>query len=906
MEKENPLKLLAIADPDLAEMVSAGLKKKKRSISAGNIKMLVDETLWGLSVEMSLGRAIAEGYIKFMENKNRDKLLQYRDLTRKGGSVGPTFGRLMAIYLVPVLKHGDGRMLNMFLDAVDVMQQKGTHTLKSPLKSLALLLDTGNNQAAAEYLKLLGTTFSQGLTYSQCQHFSYVLPKTVLSFSSSKRPWQIKQLIRLVSEDIRLVDPFLDGMEKCLYLLSKEALDKFVSLGLKKAKQNMTLGIKFLSLTSKLGIDTYEGMQITVPITQVKQQINHYLRARTGLMIPIRPLSMMAKFQSDEGDSKTGACCDGKFIYLPDEISFFKTKEENIKLYKCLARFESGCFEFNTFDFDLERAREKYFRINSLAKRAPVQEKMSDLQRFFLLFPHKELASDLFTIFEQGRIRTLFARRYPGLVRNFLPVLQEEALCIFNQERCVKPVYLLYLRIALGCSTDEGLYPDEGYIKKAAERFEKKIREDHTVEVCAHLVSCTYPEIESILKQNPIGDQLAEGYLSVKFPFGRKLRPDLFYLANSHMENMAQTVKVMLEAKGYKVYKSEIRNCLDANHGTLSHEDIQDMIGTGEFRGIKIQEIVDSVKPQTVDISLADADTNKTFWYKEWDCNIQDYLNDHVRVVEKLLNGYQDNFYNDVLEQYRCLVQKIKYAFEHLRPEGLKILRQWVEGDEFDYRALLDFVMDKKARIMPSDRLYIKRIKQQRDVAVLLLVDLSRSTANTVYRSKASVLDIEKEAIVLFCEALEVVGDAFAIAGFSGTGRLGVDYFNIKEFDEDMGTSVRQRISAMAPQRSTRMGAAIRHAAGKFDRVSSKVRLMIILSDGFPNDVDYKQEYAIKDTRKAISEVHSKNIYVHSITVNLAQYSKLDDLYGDVKHNIISDIRELPDKLLRIYSGLTR
>ncbi len=214
--------------------------------------------------------------------------------------------------------------------------------------------------------------------------------------------------------------------------------------------------------------------------------------------------------------------------------------------------------------------------------------------------------------------------------------------------------------------------------------------------------------------------------------------------------------------------------------------------------------------------------------------------------------------------------------------------------------------MDKRAGITPSDRLYIKRIKEQRDVAVLLLVDLSRSTANTVYGSRASVLDVEKEAIVLFCEALEVVGDAFAIAGFSGTGRLGVDYFKIKDFDEDMGTSVRQRVSAMAPQRSTRMGAAIRHAAGKFDFVSSKVRLMIILSDGFPNDVDYKQDYAIKDTRKAISEVHSKNIYVHSITVNLAQYSKLDDLYGDAKHNVISDVRELPDKLLRIYSGLTR
>ena len=906
MEKENPLKLLAVADPDLADTVSAGLKNKKRPVSSENIKMLVDETLWGMSSEISFGHAIAEGYIKLIENVNHDKLLQYRDLTRKAGKVGPTFGRLMAIYLVPVLKHGNGRILKMFLDAVDIMQEKGTYTLKGPLKSLTILITAGDKQSTTEYLKLLSTTFSKDLTYSQCQHFSYVLPKIVLSFSSPKRPWQIKELSKLIREDFRLADPFLDGMEKGLYLLSKEALGKFVSLGLEKVRQNMKLGIKFLSLTSKLGIDTYEGMQITVPITQVRQQINHYLRARTGLMIPIRTLSMLPKSYGVESDSKTGACCDGKIIYLPDEISCFKKKKENIKLYKCLARFESGHFEFNTFDFDLEKVIEKRSWISPFPERKPSQDKISDLQRFFLLFPNKELASDLFTIFEHGRIRTLFARRYPGLVRNFLPMLQEEAMRIFKEERCVKPVYLLYLRVALGSFTDGNLYADEEYIKKAVCRFEKKIIEDNTVEACAHLVIYTYPEIETILKKNPGGNKVAEHYLPIKFPFGRQLRPDLFYLANSNFENIAQTVKARLEAKGCKVYKSEIRKRLEANNGALSPEDIEDMIGAGEFRGIEIQEIIGHSKPQTVDIAIADTDTDKAFWYKEWDCNIEDYLNKHVRVVEKSLNGYQDSYYNDVLEQHHALVKKIKYAFELLKPEGLKILRQWVEGDEFDYRALLNFVMDKRAGITPSDRLYIKRIKEQRDVAVLLLVDLSRSTSNTVYGSRASVLDVEKEAIVLFCEALEVVGDAFAIAGFSGTGRLGVDYYKIKDFDEDMGTSVRQRISAMAPQRSTRMGAAIRHAAGKFDSVSSKVRLMIILSDGFPNDVDYKQDYAIKDTRKAISEVHSKNIYAHSITVNLAQYSKLDDLYGDVNHNVISDVRELPDKLLRIYSGLTR
>ena len=151
-----------------------------------------------------------------------------------------------------------------------------------------------------------------------------------------------------------------------------------------------------------------------------------------------------------------------------------------------------------------------------------------------------------------------------------------------------------------------------------------------------------------------------------------------------------------------------------------------------------------------------------------------------------------------------------------------------------------------------------------------------------------------------------MVGDTYAISGFSGTGRLGVDFFALKEFNEAMGSSVRARINAMAPQRNTRMGTAIRHAAQRFRRVDSAVRLLIVLGDGYPNDADYKKRYAIEDTRKAIFEARSQNIYTHGITVNIRSNNEMDDLFGPVHHTAITDVRELPDKLWRIYSSLTR
>jgi nitric oxide reductase activation protein len=301
-----------------------------------------------------------------------------------------------------------------------------------------------------------------------------------------------------------------------------------------------------------------------------------------------------------------------------------------------------------------------------------------------------------------------------------------------------------------------------------------------------------------------------------------------------------------------------------------------------------------------------EVDTAKAFRYREWDWCMGDYLPDRVRVLERDIGGLDDAFYRQTLSDFNGLVKRIRYAFELLRPEELTILRQWRDGDAFDYRALLDYAMDRKAGLMPSDRLFIKRMKRVRDVAALLLVDLSRSTANTVDQQGTRVLDVEKQAIVLLCEALNVVGDRFAIAGFSGTGPLGVDYYRIKDLDAPFDEDVKARVGAMTPQRSTRMGAAIRHATAQLSAVPASVRLVMILGDGFPNDLAYKGPYAVEDTRRAVMEARAASIHVKAITVNVSDNGQLDRLYGRSHHTLIGNVRDLPDRLVRVYSTLTR
>jgi hypothetical protein len=913
-QKKDLLAQLSVADPDLAEKVISGLKQKSCPISDKSIAMLVDETLWGLSQEISFGQAIAMGYVDLIGETSSKRIKKYRDLLHDAGIKGPTLGRIMATYLVPVLINGDDRFLACFLQSVEIMLNKGTYTLKDPLRALASLLNERDLESASAYLDLLCDTFSQDFSYAQCQHFAYILPRSVRSFSSNRRVWQIKQLQRVTRADFHLADPFLAGLEKGLHLLSKEALNRFVSLGLDKLKQNSKLAAKFLSLESKLGIDTFTDMQVTVPISQVQHQLTRYIRARTGLPISVRPLSLLSNSSITEHDERTYVCSDGKYIYLPDEISLFPHKNENTMLYKCLARLEAGHYEFNTFDFDLEKAAERCNQVftsplPSCLKKEDLgendQKYLSDLERFFLSFPVKALASDLFTIFEHGRTRVMLTRQYPGLARKTLPVLRHEAARMIKQHKSNEAIFLLYLWIALGIPSEENFGMSRQIKKHAkmfADLFDNMIKEDQTVEVCAELVARTYPGMDKFLMRAAGDKRLEEFYRPIKTPFGRRLRPDLFFSTYRNYEHMAGNLKVKLEEKGFRVYKSEIKKSLIRNNGVISSDEIKEVILCSQkhCRSELLQHQKTDIDLSWLDLSkLLGAEDIAQFqiedfsgpvsWYREWDCSLQDYLHAHVRVLDKSIANKEDDFYNLTLKRHKGMVKRIRYAFELLKPEGLVRLRQWVEGDEFDYRALLDFAMDKKAGKIPSDRLYI-----------------SRSTSNTVYNTRATILDVEKEAIVLFCEALEVVGDAFAIAGFSGTGRLGVDYFRIKDFDEKMDDGIRQRINGMAPQRSTRMGAAIRHATSQLEKVSSKVRLLIIMGDGFPNDVDYKRDYAIEDTRKAIFEAHSKNIYTHAITVNFSGDSKLDDLYGNVHYNVISDVRELPDKLLRIYSGLTR
>jgi nitric oxide reductase NorD protein len=937
---------LFLADPETASMVQERLSVRPFPVTEIELELIVEETIWGLSQETAFGHALAAGLIELAGRVSPDHLEMFRFKVREAGAKSAAIGRIMAIHLVPVLNTGDNRLIERFIDTTRTLLHIGAYTLQSPFEALSYLLESKDIASSLVFLELLGSAFSADLSYNQCKHLCHIIPKAVQSFSPSRRLFQIGQLMRVAKADPGLVDGFLDGMQRGWgsSLLDAQALPRFVSAGLTRFTLDKSAGARFLSLESQQARDLVDALQIAVSCSQVRHGLNRYLQARTGKALSVCPLSELSETGLFTPDAPL-VFSRGNRIVLPDEISLFYSKSENLFLYKCLTRLEAGFHEFGTYEFDLEMAieacadsedienqhagvRDQLRQIMTSEGREPEPENgeddltASDMSLFCRMFPNSALAADLLTVFEHGRMRIILEHRYPGIVRQSMPVLIREAKRIYPDCFRERPLEALYLKIALGVNDPEirGL-PSQGselmiapVIDAVALEFCRFIDNTARVEDCAALVWKSYRRIESCMKTPCL-----ESDSRLKTPFGASLRPDL--AMDRPIERKSALLKRKLADKGIKVYKSEIRKLLQDHQGKISKDDILNLLRSPQ--GSDTSRTSDHAAAVSVDLSdldlseipgLQDAscihDTLPASWYPEWDSHHSDYLHNHVRVVDRRVEGAGAGFYDQTLKRYRELVSQIRYAFELMKPQGLKLLRNWTEGDELDYRAILDFVLDKKAGLIPSDRLYIKRIKQERNVVVLLLVDLSRSTGNALASGPsdagATVMDVEKEAMVLFCEALGIVGDTFAIAGFSGNGRHCVDYTHIKEFDEPLNDAVRRRISSLSPQRGTRMGAAIRHATAQFEKIQAGVRLMVILGDGFPNDVDYKQGYAISDTRKAIGEALSRRIHTHAVTVNMQSDARLDDLYGNVHHNVISDVRELPARLLRIYGALTR
>jgi nitric oxide reductase NorD protein len=296
----------------------------------------------------------------------------------------------------------------------------------------------------------------------------------------------------------------------------------------------------------------------------------------------------------------------------------------------------------------------------------------------------------------------------------------------------------------------------------------------------------------------------------------------------------------------------------------------------------------------------AAAPVTATLRYPEWDHRRRAYLPAHCAVLARPASEEGEDWRPDA--QARRQIRLVRRQFEALRPKR-EILRAQVDGNEFDMDALVRSRVDLLTSGMGSDRIWLDARSRARDLATLLLVDSSLSTDAWVEGRR--VLDVEKEALTALAYGLEACGDPFAIQTFSSRTRREVRVESIKGFDERIGEPVRKRIAALRPGQYTRMGAAIRHAASELSVRPERHRLLLLLSDGKPNDLDhYEGRYGVEDTRKAVLEARGKGLSVFAVTVDRRAESYVPFIFGRGGYAMVGHLGRLPEALAGIYRQL--
>ncbi|CAK0751820.1 nitric oxide reductase NorD protein [Gammaproteobacteria bacterium] len=557
-----------------------------------------------------------------------------------------------------------------------------------------------------------------------------------------------------------------------------------------------------------------------------------------------------------EGDA---TYTDSETLFLPAVIAEMVAAADNFALAKAQVAFLWAQTRFGTFHTDLD----------SVVAR----------------FEDSERALRCFHALESMRLEHCLARELPGLHRE-----------------------MLHLRATLGQSRGEAWLP-----------FEKALATpDIGVDASLSLLPAAYvlgtpPRIcyEGEFRPAALRENLVKRQVREKMLFRVKLRE----LIN---ETQKQQNLEGMEAKRFAA-------TLQRDHGVMEIELLLDglpIAPPGDMKQLITSIVLDfgeippeylfpagdgEYDPQLLAGATKSADDvwegtyheEGAFLYPEWDHGRQHYRKNWAVVREKSVTPLADDFVTATLTHHAGLVRHLRRVFESMRDED-RLLKRQEYGDNVDIDALVEALAEMRDGREMTDRLFTRMHRTERSMAVMFMVDMSGST-------RGWINDAERESLVLLCESLEILGDIYAIYGFSGITRKRCEIFRIKTFDERYSMEVKGRISGIRPQEYTRMGFAIRHLSKRLLEVEAKTRLLVTISDGKPDDYfdGYRGGYGMEDTRKALQESMRAGIHPFCITIDREARDYLPHLYGAANYIVIDDVKQLPIRVADIYRRLT-
>jgi nitric oxide reductase NorD protein len=693
-----------------------------------------------------------------------------------------------------------------------------------------------------------------------------VTPAQVLArCSRQQQDWVLAWLKILVHDHSKIAYQFVQSVPQALALLETNILEEWIAAALEIYEhQDLTTAIAHLQAVANYA-QTYRRRQHSLPLVEIQGVLEKLVLGLAGQQLKL------AGSEITYTDTIT--------LFLPLTLNRLVERHNNFYLYKAMVVHLWAQIQFGTWQH----------RLSTLTAQ----------------FPHRDKAIRLFHTLERLRLDACIARELPGCYRDM-----GHLLTLFSEQR-----------IPLGWEAiAQQLAQPSAQVEDSYRLLTTVYSGSVPAPVCYQGI--LLPEATELTLES----QLARGQ-----PAGQTTN-QLSQPSQSPTELTSPDTSSSLPTNNTKISASSpttianhslVTDLLPATLITSAEINTQSITPSNHEAQLLTTQLQSTISATTQDnnnlwedYSLIPCEatanptvvhyhensittTNQTFLYPEWDYRRQKYYNNWCVLREVEVPLQTEEFVTVTLQRYRGLLKPLRHIFAMLRG-GDKRLKKQSFGEDIDLDALITAYVDARNGLEMNEQIFTKLQRITRDVAVMFMIDMSGST-------KGWINQAERESLILLCEVLETLGDRYAIYGFSGKTRKHCEIYPIKRFDEAYHTLVRQRISGIAPQQYTRMGVTIRHLTQLLKPIEAKIKLLITLSDGKPDDEgdNYRGIYGIEDTRQALFEAKREGIHPFCITIDTEAKIYLPRLYGTVNYIVIDKVQQLPMKIADIYRKLT-
>jgi Mg-chelatase subunit ChlD len=668
---------------------------------------------------------------------------------------------------------------------------------------------------------------------------------------------------------------YFENSPKLLSNLDLIELREWALKGVEVYKENQYHGGLYFSLMSYKSLEFINQLTKGASLKEIKKTLEYFALGFSG--IPFKICSINSLFNTDNFENLNPVIY-GNLIYLPPNIKIFNNYEDNLAFYRLSVVHEIGHRFFTTFEYpfdEVSRAIKSYNFDLLDCMEYSVRTENLDLSDVVAKFPCSLLSSCIFGIIEDARVEYKMMNHYRGLARDFERL--KKGLLVNTRkipERGIEKYLEWLLHVSLKFEPDFGIDTDILNLTKYSHNLlDKKIFQSNSSTLDSFEVTI---DIYNLIVQMPEFQEFTGAFHNLEY-----------------RAEFVKTSDIITKNDNLPDYKTTADNLIPDEYSTEVEE--------------KIDEISDKQNEPLVENKW---NVIGSYRYGEWDIRYGDYKPGWCVLYEIEPFSESNKYYTESLNLYRYEISHIKRIFKNIKPVTFQKLRKQPDGSEIDFDAFTDALMERKCGTNPDDNLYLKIVKQERDVATLFLIDVSASTQKELIDNEKRIIDVERDALIIMSQALESLGDKYAVYAFSGKSRENVEYFSIKDFDEGFSNETEHRISALKPMSNTRLGTAIRHSMNKLEQVEAKTKIMILLSDGEPYDFGlrgdmYRGYIAEEDTKKAIMEGKAKGIHSFCITVDKEAGNYLDNIFSDSGYIIIDDAKLIPERLPSIYKKIT-